>query len=173
LTRSPGANTAHRGGSPERPMTVLSYLAPAAAVLAVTWAAVRLARSAIGSSPSLAAITAVVIFSLIAITPLCGLMFDCGCDWPWHGLHRHCNVFDAHTELKCPWCDSRVAGALSMFAVFGASSFVAYRAAEVTASANARFTIGVLAGALTFHLSSLATAMLAALATGYPLPFAS
>jgi hypothetical protein len=50
---------------------------------------------------------------------------------------------------------------------------VAYRAAEVTASANARFTIGVLAGALTFHLSSLATAMLAALATGYPLPFAS
>jgi hypothetical protein len=41
----------------------------------------------------------------------------------------------------------------------------------VGASANARFTIGVLAGAVAFHLASLATGILAALATGYPLPF--
>jgi len=36
-----------------------------------------------------------------------------------------------------------------------------------TASVRTRFTLGVLA----FHLVSLATATLAALATGYPLPF--
>ena len=41
-----------------------------------------------------------------------------------------------------------------MLAVFGASIFVAYRAASVGASANARFTIGVLAGAVAFHLVS-------------------
>ena len=41
----------------------------------------------------------------------------------------------------------------------------------MSASANQHFTIGVLAGAVTFHLLSLATGVLAALATGYPLPF--
>jgi hypothetical protein len=70
-----------------------------------------------------------------------------------------------------PWCNNVAAGALSMLAVFGASIFVAYRAASVGASGNACFTIGVLAGAVTFHLVSLATGVLAALATGYPLPF--
>jgi hypothetical protein len=40
-----------------------------------------------------------------------------------------------------------------------------------TASLRTRFTLGVLAGMLAFHLVSLATATLAALATGYPLPF--
>ena len=151
-------------------MTVLSYLGPALVVLALSWAVVKLTRMPIGT-PSIAAVTAVVVFALIAVTPLCGLMFDCGCDWPWSGLYHHCNFFDALAKLKCPWCDSTVAGALSMLGVFGASIFAAYRAASVTGSANARFTIGVLAGAVTFHLVSLATGVLAALATGYPLPF--
>jgi hypothetical protein len=105
-------------------MTVLSYLAPALAVLALSWAVVKLMP--IGT-PSIAAVTAVVVFGLIAITPLCGLMFDCGCDWPWSGLYHHCNFFDALAKLKCPWCDSTVAGALSMLAVFGTSIFAAYR----------------------------------------------
>jgi hypothetical protein len=151
-------------------MTVLCYLGPAALVLALSWAVVKLTRMPIGT-PSIAAVTAVVVFALIAITPLCGFMFDCGCDWPWSGLYHYCNFFDALAKLKCPWCDNVAAGALSMLAVFGASIFVAYRASLITASANTRFTIGVLAGALTFHLVSLATGVLAALATGYPLPF--
>jgi hypothetical protein len=153
-------------------MTVLSYLVPAAVVLVLSWAIVKLTRMPIGT-PSIAAVTAVVAFGFIAITPLCGLMFDCGCDWPWFGLHHHCNIFEEQAKLKCPWCDSTVAGALSMLSVFGASSFVAYRAAAVSATVNAKFTIGVLAGAVTFHLASLATGVLSALATGYPLPFAA
>lgn len=60
-----------------------------------------------------------------------------------------------------------------MLSVFGASIFVAYRAASVRSSGNTRFTKGVLAGAATFHAVSLATGILAALATGYPLPFAA
>ena len=150
-------------------MTVLSYLAPALVVLALSWAVVKLTRMPIGT-PSIAAATAVVVFALIAITPLCGLMFDCGCDWPWSGLYHHCNFFDALAKLKCPWCNNVAAGALSMLAVFGASIFT-YHASSVSASANQRFTIGVLAGAVTFHIVSLATGVLAALATGYPPPF--
>ena len=143
---------------------------PAALVLALSWAAVKLTRIPIGT-PSIAAVTAVVVFALIALTPLCGFMFNCGCDLPWSGLYHHCNFFDALAKLKCPWCDNVGAGALSMLAVFGTSTFAAYRAASVSASANQHFTIGVLAGAVTFHLLSLATGVLAALATGYPLPF--
>ena len=117
----------------------------------------------------------VAVFALIAITPLCGFMFDCGCDWPWNGLHHHCNVFDADAKLKCPWCDSKVAGSLSMLAVFGVSAAAAWwvsaSGALAGASARARFTLGVVTGVLAFHLVSLGTATLAALATGYPLPF--
>jgi hypothetical protein len=95
--------------------------------------------------------------------------------WPWNGLNHHCNVFDAHAKLKCPWCDSKIAGSLSMLAVFGASGAAALgiSASDMlrTASMRTRLTLGVLAGILAFHLVSLATAALAALATGYPLPF--
>jgi hypothetical protein len=151
-------------------MSVLSYIAPAAVVLALSWAIVKLTRMPAGT-PAIAAVTSVAVFGLIAITPLCGFMFGCGCDWPWSGLYDHCNFFDALSKLKCPWCNNVAAGALSMLAVFGASILVAYRASSITASANTRFTSGVLAGAVTFHLVSLATGALSALATGYPLPF--
>jgi hypothetical protein len=151
-------------------MTVLSYVVPAALVLALAWGVIKLTRMPVGT-PAIAAVTAVVVFALIAVTPFCGLMFGRGCDWPWSGLYHHCNFFDALAKLKCPWCNNVAAGVLSMLAVFGASMFAAYRAASITASANARFTIGVLAGAVTFHVVSLATGVLAALATGYPLPF--
>ena len=80
-------------------MTVLSYLGPALVVLALSWGVVKLTRMPM---PSIAAVTAVVVFALIAITPLCGLMFDCGCDWPWSGPYHHCNFFDALAKLKCP-----------------------------------------------------------------------
>ncbi len=119
-------------------MTVVSYLATAAVVLAVIWAVVRLARISV-RSPALAAVAVVAVFALIAITPLCGTMFNCGCAWPWDGLYHHCNVFNADAKLKCHWCDSRAAGALSMIAVFAASGLVTYRisATSERASANA------------------------------------
>ena len=151
-------------------MTVLNYVAPAALVFALSWTVVKLTRMAVGT-PAIAAVTAVVVFALIAVTPFCGFMFDCGCDWPWSGLYHNCNFFDALAKLECPCCNNVAAGAFSMLAVFGASIFVAYRAASVRASANARFTIGLLAGVVAFHVVSLATGVLAALATGYPLPF--
>jgi len=139
-------------------------------VLALAWGVVKLTRMAVGT-PAIAAVTAVVVFALIAVTPFCGFMFDCGCDWPWSGLYHHCNFFDALAKLKCPWCNNVAAGALSMLAVSAPASSWAYRAASVGANANARFAIGVLAGAVTFHLVSLAAGVLAAIATGYPLPF--
>jgi hypothetical protein len=155
-------------------MTVMSYGGTAAVVLLMCWAAARVTPLP-RQNPPLAALAVVAVFALIAITPLCGFMFDCGCDWPWNGLHHHCNVFDADAKLKCPWCDSKVAGSLSMLAVFGVSAAAAWwvsaSGALAGASARTRFTLGVVTGVLAFHLVSLGTATLAALATGYPLPF--
>ena len=51
--------------------------------------------------------------ALIAITPLCGFLFQCGCDWPWLGLDAGCNYHDLHAEHKCPWCASLATGVLS------------------------------------------------------------
>jgi hypothetical protein len=106
-------------------MTVLSYGGTAAVVLGLCGAAARVTPLS-WRNPSLAALAVVFVFGLIAITPLCGLIFDCGCDWPWNGLHHHCNVFDPDAKLKCPWCDSNVAGTLSMIAVFGLSGAAAW-----------------------------------------------
>ena len=54
-----------------------------------------------------------LISSLIIVTPLCGFLFECGCDWPWAGLDSKCNFYKPHVEDKCPWCASIVMGVLS------------------------------------------------------------
>lgn len=47
---------------------------------------------------------AIVIGALIVVTPLCGAVFGCGCDWPWSGLASRCNAFIASSMEHCPWC---------------------------------------------------------------------
>ena len=54
-----------------------------------------------------------LIIIVIIITPLCGFLFQCGCDWPWTGLDSNCNFYKPQAEHKCPWCASMVAGVLS------------------------------------------------------------
>jgi len=55
-----------------------------------------------------------LLASLLLITPLCGLMFDCGCTWPWEGLDSHCNIHDSTALQQCPWCVSMFAGVVSV-----------------------------------------------------------
>ncbi|MEW5056879.1 MAG: hypothetical protein AB1Y25_04590 [Cycloclasticus sp.] len=56
-----------------------------------------------------------LLASLLLMTPLCGLMFDCGCTWPWEGLDSHCNIHDSTALQQCPWCVS-VSGCRVCFA---------------------------------------------------------
>jgi hypothetical protein len=152
---------------------VLNYDGTAAVVLAFRGAG-RVTRLS-WRNPSRAALAVVMVFALIAITPLCGLTFDCGCDWPWNGLHHRCNVFDPAAKLKCPWCDSKVAGTLSMIAVFGLSGAAAWGISASSVDDGERthpfYPSACLPVCSPFHLVSLATATLSALATAYPLPF--
>lgn len=55
-----------------------------------------------------------VLISLVVITPVCGLLFSCGCTWPGVGLEANCNYFDASSRYQCPWCASMIAGGLSV-----------------------------------------------------------
>jgi hypothetical protein len=57
--------------------------------------------------------TATLITTLIIVTSLCGLLFQCGCDWPWSGLDARCNFYKPAAEYPCPWCASMVIGVLS------------------------------------------------------------
>jgi len=50
------------------------------------------------------------LIGLVVITPLCGLLFQCHCDWPWLDFYFDCNYFDAEASHKCPWCTSDLAG---------------------------------------------------------------
>jgi len=45
-----------------------------------------------------------LITTAIFITPFCGLLFGCGCTWPWAGLADYCNLYAHHPILICPWC---------------------------------------------------------------------
>jgi hypothetical protein len=54
--------------------------------------------------------TAILITTLIIVTPLCGLLFQCGCDWPWLGLDARCNYYQPGADHQCPWCASMITG---------------------------------------------------------------
>ncbi len=55
-----------------------------------------------------------LILSLILITPLCGFLFQCGCDWPGLGLDINCNYHKPHIVEKCSWCVLLDVGVLSI-----------------------------------------------------------
>ena len=57
--------------------------------------------------------TAALITTLIIVTPLCGLIFQCGCDWPWSGLDAGCNFYKPGADHQCPWCASMITGIFS------------------------------------------------------------
>lgn len=62
--------------------------------------------------------------AVVIVTPLCGFLFQCGCDWPWAGLAADCNYYRPGAEHHCPWCVSGLAAALSTGPAAGAGVWV-------------------------------------------------
>jgi hypothetical protein len=73
-----------------------------------------------------AALTALAVSGFLFV-PYCGVLFDCGCTWPWAGFTSECNVHDERSPVHCPWCSSRLAGTLSFVLAGAAGAVVAYR----------------------------------------------
>lgn len=113
---------------------------------------------------------ATLIATLILVTPLCGLLFQCGCDWPWLGLDAGCNFYKPGAEHQCPWCASMITGVLAtglpiisgvLTAQAPSLPFVRYRTVNEIA-------VRTLLGLTVFVMMAMLTAGFAALWQNYP-----
>jgi len=112
-----------------------------------------------------------LIITVIIVTPLCGLLFQCGCDWPWAGLDSHCNFYKASAEHKCPWCASISTGILSTGAAILAGVWTSVTSMRLLSCQQSirQIILRILLGVLVFVLLAGLSARLAALWQGYPL----
>ena len=118
---------------------------------------------------------------LVLITPLCGLLFDCGCTWPWQGFESHCNIHNPEAAYQCPWCVSSMAGILScglavlvgfLLAIKPIKSGYDIRGSALVgfqqASTAPEFTKRVLVGLLGFTVVAAITGWISGYIQGYP-----
>jgi len=112
-----------------------------------------------------------LILTLTAITPLCGLLFQCGCDWPWSGLVSHCNYYQKHATHSCPWCASMITGVLSVGLAIGLSLGGAISRFIFLQRQHAmtEILLRVIFALILFALTATLTAALAANWQAYPL----
>lgn len=110
-----------------------------------------------------------LLIGLITITPICGLLFQCNCDWPWLRFYFDCNYFHAEASHKCPWCNSDLAGLGSIGMAFMlailASLFLTPNASATTAT---NITVRVAIGMAVFILVAAMSGALAAYSQHYP-----
>ena len=100
---------------------------------------------------------------VLVAAPYCGMLFRCGCSWPWAGLVEHCNFFDPQSLLRCPWCEHPVAAILSIATAVAAGLWSAQRPTRA-------FPVRVLHAIAAFFLTAAVAGCLTAAVTGYPWP---
>ena len=111
-----------------------------------------------------------LISSLVIVTPLCGLLFQCGCDWPWAGLDSKCNFYKPHIEDKCPWCASIVTGMLSTGIAIVAGVWASIISLWFLTCQNPvkEVLIRIILGLMVFTVVAFLMAVFAAQWQGYP-----
>lgn len=115
--------------------------------------------------------TVTLIASLIIVTPLCGLLFQCGCNWPWSGLDAGCNYYKPDADYQCPWCASMITGLFSTGLSITSGVLTAMTLLlplGKNRSVN-EVAIRTILGLTVFVLAAMLTAGLAALWGNYPL----
>ena len=106
------------------------------------------------------------MLGLIIITPICGLLFQCQCDWPWLSFYSDCNYFHSEAIHKCPWCTSDIAGLGSI----GMAFFLALASLFFTRNrfAAKAIVVQVTFGLTIFILIAVLSGTLAAYSQHYP-----
>ncbi|MCK5830161.1 MAG: hypothetical protein KAH20_07635 [Methylococcales bacterium] len=111
-----------------------------------------------------------LVITLITITPLCGYLFQCGCDWPWQGLDSHCNFYNSSLKQHCPWCASMASGVLSVgIAIIGGVWGSAFLSPAVSVKGINPGAIRIFQGLLIYLLLAYLSAIIAAFYQGYGL----
>lgn len=116
-----------------------------------------------------------LLTTLIIVTPLCGLIFQCGCDWPWLGLDVGCNFFKPGAEHQCPWCASLITGIFStgLAIISGTLTAVAISSPSAVVRPFNEIAARTLSGLMVFVLVAILTAGLDALGQNYPVGIGS
>ncbi len=114
----------------------------------------------------------VLIIELITITPLCGYLFQCGCDWPWSGLDEKCNYHQAHVKQQCPWCVSMAMGILSTALAMMMGVYASSISMELFSNQHKvkEILIRTVIGLSAFILTATIMAIVAASWQNHPLP---
>jgi hypothetical protein len=113
---------------------------------------------------------ATLVTTLIIVTPLCGLLFQCGCHWPWSGLDAGCNFYKQGAAQQCPWCASMLTGIFStgLSILSGVLTAMAPLSLEAFRPIN-EVAVRTLLGLTVFVLLAILTAALAAFWQNYSL----
>ena len=112
----------------------------------------------------------IMLIIAIIITPLCGLLFQCGCDWPWLELDSKCNFYAPYAEHKCPWCVSIVTAVLSIGLAATVGIYFAINLLSLSSQNTInQIVIRTMAGVMVFVLVATVNASLVALLHDYPL----
>jgi hypothetical protein len=70
----------------------------------------------------LAAAAIAFVVTSVVYMPVCNLVFDCGCTWPWLGGVQHCNIHVAGPP-DCPLCKGGAPVQALGFAAIGSPIF--------------------------------------------------
>ncbi len=118
------------------------------------------------------AITLIII--AIIVTPLCGFLFQCGCDWPWLGLDSDCNYYQLDAVQQCPWCASMITGIFSTVLAAFMGIYVSTISISLTYMTGIReMSIRTLSGVFVYVLLITPIASLAAFLQDYSLGIGS
>jgi len=114
----------------------------------------------------------VLIIELITITPLCGYLFQCGCDWPWSGLDEKCNYHQPHIKQQCPWCVSMAMGILSTALAIMMGVYASSVSMDILGNQHKvkEVLLRALIGLSVFVLTAIIMAIMAASWQNHPLP---
>jgi hypothetical protein len=107
--------------------------------------------------------------ALVGVTPICGLLFQCHCDWPWLTFYFDCNFFDAEVRHQCPWCASGWTGVTAIAAAFLLAAAAAALPLPNQNASQGSMTVRVTRGLAVFMLSAIAAGALTAHKLQYPL----
>lgn len=72
---------------------------------------------------ALLALAIAFVVTSVVYMPVCNLVFDCGCTWPWLGGVQHCNIHVAGPP-DCPLCKGGAPIQAVGFAAIGSPIFL-------------------------------------------------
>jgi len=105
----------------------------------------------------------------ILVTPYCGLLFGCGCSWPWSGLAAQCSFFHPQSRIVCPWCEHVFAGIASVLLSAASAALIAAKTGlSKSLSQRSAIVVRTLIATAVFLLVATIAGWVTAVATEYP-----